>query len=83
MDGPGSLPRTIDDEFKNLGRYLAARRAARTVFLGSAPLAGSPNQGIDATRVRLGCALPGETVAIRIPGIGTLVNSVRRASESV
>jgi hypothetical protein len=64
VDGPGSLPRALDDEFKNLGRYSAARRVARTVFLGSAPLAGSPNQGVDAARVRLGCALPGETVAI-------------------
>lgn len=64
IDGPGSLPSALDNEFKNLGRYLAARRVARTVFLGSAPLAGSPNQGIDAARVRLGCALPGETVAI-------------------
>jgi len=64
VDGPGSLPRALDDEFKNLGRYGAARRVARCVFLGSAPLAGSPNQGLDAARVRLGCALPGETVAI-------------------
>ena len=64
VDGPSSLPRALDDEFKNLGRYSAARRVARTVFLGSAPLAGSPNQGLDAARVRLGCALPGETVAI-------------------
>jgi hypothetical protein len=64
VDGPGSLPRALDDEYKNLGRYLAARRVARTVFLGSAPRAGSANQGIDAGRVRLGCALPGETVAI-------------------
>lgn len=64
VDGPGSLPRKLDDEFKNLGRYLAARRVARAVFLGSAPRAGSPNQGIDVARVRLGCVLPGETVAI-------------------
>ncbi|MBW3642892.1 MAG: DUF499 domain-containing protein [Actinobacteria bacterium] len=64
VDGSGSLPRALDDEFKNLGRYGAARRVARCVFLGSAPLAGSPNQGLDAARVRLGCALPGETVAI-------------------
>jgi predicted AAA+ superfamily ATPase len=64
VDGPNSLPRALDDEFKNLGRYGAARRVARCVFLGSAPLAGSPNQGLDAARVRLGCALPGETVAI-------------------
>ena len=64
VDGPGSLPRALDNEYKNLGRYLAARRVARTVFLGSAPRAGSANQGIDAGRVRLGCALPGEAVAI-------------------
>jgi predicted AAA+ superfamily ATPase len=63
VDGPGSLPRALDDQFKGLGRYGAARRVARTVFLGSAPLAGTPNQGVDAARVRLGCALPGETVA--------------------
>ncbi len=63
VDGAGSLPRAIDDQYKNLGRYGAATRAARTVFLGSAPRAGSPNQGIEAPRVRLGCALPGENVA--------------------
>jgi predicted AAA+ superfamily ATPase len=64
IDGPGSLPLALDNEFKNLGRYGAARRVARTVFLGSAPLAGSPNQGLDTARIRLGCALPGETIAI-------------------
>ena len=53
VDGPASLPRALDDEVRNLGRYLAARRVARTVFLGSAPLAGSPNQGLDAPHVRL------------------------------
>jgi len=64
VDGVGSLPRALDDQFKNLGRYGAARRVARTVFLGSAPLAGTPNQGLDSAQIRLGCALPGETVAI-------------------
>lgn len=64
VDGPQSLPKALDDEIRNLGRYSAARRAARTVFLGSAPLAGTPNQGLDAARVRLGCAMPRETVAI-------------------
>ncbi len=38
--------------------------AGRCVFLGSAPRAGSPNQGLDAARVRLGSVMPGETVAI-------------------
>jgi hypothetical protein len=35
----------------------------RTVFLGSAPTYQSPNRGLEATRVRLGCTLPGETIA--------------------
>ncbi|MDQ6797565.1 MAG: DUF499 domain-containing protein, partial [Actinomycetota bacterium] len=64
VDGAGSLPRALDDQYKNLGRYGATRRVARSVFLGSAPLAGTPNQGLDAAQIRLACALPGETVAI-------------------
>ena len=64
VDGAGSLPRALDGEFKNLGRYLATRRVARAVFLASAPRVGSPNQGVEVTRVRLACALPGDTVAI-------------------
>lgn len=74
VDGPTSLPRSLDDEIKNLGRYSAARRVARTVFLGSAPLAGTPNQGLDAARVRLGCALPGETVAIYADALNRLAD---------
>ncbi|MCP9484920.1 MAG: DUF499 domain-containing protein [Gaiellaceae bacterium MAG52_C11] len=64
VDGSSSLPRALDAEFRNLGRYGAARRVARAVFLGSAPRARSPHRGIEVERVRLGCALPGQAVAI-------------------
>lgn len=64
IDGPSSVAFAIDSEFKNLGRFGAARRVARTVFVGSAPRAKSPNRGVDARRVRLGCTLPGEPVAV-------------------
>ena len=37
VDGPSSMPRALDDQYKNLGRYGATRRVARCVFLGSAP----------------------------------------------
>lgn len=74
VDGPGSLPRALDDQYNNLGRYLAARRVARTVFLGSAPRTGSPNQGLDAARIRLGCSLPGETVAIYADALNRLAD---------
>src|SRR5680860_803901 len=63
VDGPSSLPARLDLEVPTLGRYLAARRVARTVFLGSAPTLRSANRGVEAARVRLGCALPGESVA--------------------
>ncbi len=59
VDGPNSLPRRIDKRASNLGRYLATHRVARTTFLGSAPKAGD-RQGIDARRIVLGCAQPGE-----------------------
>jgi len=74
VDGEGSLPRALDTEIKNLGRYGAARRVSRTVFLGSAPLAGTPNQGIDAARVRLGCAVPGDSVAIYADALNRLAD---------
>ncbi|EQD41429.1 hypothetical protein B1B_14553, partial [mine drainage metagenome] len=41
----------------------AARKAARAVFLGSAPTVRSPHRGIEASHVKLGCAVPGESVA--------------------
>lgn len=63
IDGDGSQPAAIDKDFPNLGKYSAARRTARTVFLGSAPTLRTANVGTDAARVRLGSALPGETVA--------------------
>ena len=58
VDGPNSIPVQLDNQLPNLGRYQAARRIARTVFIGSAPGFRSPTRGIDAARVRLGCALP-------------------------
>lgn len=64
VDGPDSLPVELDRQIQNLGRSQAARRVARTVFLGSAPAVGSPNRGIEAPRIRLGCVLPGESVAV-------------------
>ena len=63
VDGPASLPAQLDATYQNLGRYGATRKVARTVFLGSAPTVHSPHRGIEAARVRLGCAAPGEAVA--------------------
>ena len=34
VDGPNALPGRIDAEVPNLGKYAAARRVARTIYLG-------------------------------------------------
>ena len=62
VDGDNSLPRKIDDEFPNLGRYSATRRVARTLFFGSAPTFNAANRGIDEQRLKLGTIIPGETI---------------------
>ena len=62
VDGNESTARKIDREYPHLGRVHAAQRAARTVFFGSAPTLGRPNKGLDERGVRLGCAMPGESL---------------------
>ncbi len=64
IDGINSLPLKIDNEVSNLGRYSASRRVARTILLGSAPLASPANQGIEDRRIKLGCVVPGEPPAV-------------------
>ena len=63
VDGPSSVPLKLDRANPNLGRYSATRRVARTVFLGSAPIAQSANPGLDERHIKLGCVQPGESIA--------------------
>lgn len=64
VDGPSALPLRIDGEVPNLGRFHAARRVARTIYMGSAPTAAAANRGLEDRRVKLGCVMPGEQPAI-------------------
>ncbi len=61
VDGENALPIRIDSEKRYFAQISATRRAARTVFLGSAakPVA---SRGVDLKRVVLGCAQPGEQI---------------------
>jgi predicted AAA+ superfamily ATPase len=64
IDGTHAQPRLMDDATPALGSMQACRRAARTIFLGSAPSVASQNvRGIGVERVRLGCAQPGQSVS--------------------
>lgn len=64
VDGPGSLPLKIDSEVPNLGKLHAARRVARTLYLGSAPTAATAHRGLEDRHVKLGCVMPGESPAV-------------------
>lgn len=64
IDGKGAEATEIDQRDTRLGAVHAARRAARTIFLDSAP--GASNraaQGVDLKRILLGCAEPGHATA--------------------
>ena len=60
VDGANSLPLRIDGNNSHFGRLSAARRAARAVYMGSAPRPDG-RRGVDLKSVVLGCAQPGES----------------------
>ncbi|CAN5256261.1 Swt1 family HEPN domain-containing protein [soil metagenome] len=71
--GPDSRPKELDEQVGSLGRYHAARRVARSVFVGSAPsVAEQRVRGIEEVRVRLGCVQPGESAAVFADALGRL-----------
>lgn len=63
VDGVRSAPTKIDETNSLLGSVQAARRVARSVFLGSAPSSsGQKIRGINAEHIRLACCQPGQQV---------------------
>lgn len=64
VDGVQSMPSQIDEENPNLGRYSAARKVARTIFMGTAPMQSSANRGVDMQRINIGSVLPDESTNI-------------------
>ncbi len=70
VDGDGSEPARIDDENQRFGQVQAARRLARTIFLGSVPYKAT--RGVEDVRIRLGVTQPDESVSIYNDGLGRL-----------
>ena len=62
VDGPNSEPTRIDTEKPLFGQRSITKRLARTVFFGAAPTIGTAHKGIDAQRVFVGTAVPGDVV---------------------
>lgn len=74
IDGPDSRPFALDKQVNTLGRYSAARRVARTLYVGTAPGSDSDQPGIGAEGVLLGCGQPGEN-------LGAFSDALRRLSD--
>lgn len=72
VDGANALPLRIDNANSHFGRLSATRRAARTVYMGSAPRPDG-KRGVDLKSVVLGCVQPGEP-------IGQFADALRRLS---
>ena len=65
VDGEGSLPNRMEaNPSRRISQLRAATRAARAVFMCSAPLVGQPNAGLTGQGLRLACAEPGDQLAI-------------------
>ncbi len=64
VDGPDALPLKIDSEIPNLGKFAATRRVARTIYLGSAPIADAAHHGLEDRRIKLGSVMPGESPTV-------------------
>lgn len=65
VDGARSDPARFDGTETRFGSVQAARRAMRTIFLGSAPAVSNQTvRGVSLEHILLGCAQPGQTVGI-------------------
>jgi len=74
VDGDGSLPAQIEasQPTRRIARDRAVTRAARAVFVCSAPSVGGPNAGVSKERLRLACAEPGNQLSVFIEAIDAL-----------
>lgn len=65
VDGPRSVTAELDGHFPLFGGFQAARRTARTIFLGSAPAASTQKiRGVEVERILLGSVQPGQNVGV-------------------
>lgn len=75
VDGDAAEPRAIDAENPRFGEISAARRVARTIFMGSAPHVHQQTaRGIEDVRVRLGVAQPGEMLSVYNDATGRMTD---------
>jgi predicted AAA+ superfamily ATPase len=83
IDGERAETKELESREPRFGAVNAARRVARTLFLGSAPSSGSRGTGgIDRARVLLGCLQPGQTASIYGDALNRLADRLHYLNSS-
>ena len=85
IDGERAETTELEGKEPRFGQVNAARRVARTLFLGSAPssVATKPGiRGLDRGRVLLGCLQPGQTTAVYADALGRLADRLHYLNSS-
>jgi len=85
IDGDRAETTELENKEPRFGSLNAARRVARTLFLGSAPAAAGAKPGIrglDRARVLLGCLQPGQTSSTYTDVLGRLADRLHYLNSS-
>jgi len=85
IDGDRAETTELENKEPRFGQVNAARRVARTLFLGSAPssVAGKAGiRGLDRARVLLGCLQPGQTSATYVDALNRLADRLHYLNSS-
>ena len=85
IDGERAETTVLETKETRFGSVQAARRVARTVFLGSAPSSVTTRPGIrglDRARVLLGCLQPGQTSSLYADALSRLADQLHYLNSS-
>lgn len=85
IDGDRAETTDMENKEPRFGAVNAARRVARTIFLGSAPSSVSTkaaSRGLDRAGVLLGCLQPGQTASTYTDALGRLADRLHYLNSS-
>lgn len=85
IDGDRAESTEIEGKEPRFGKVNAARRVARTLFLGTAPSSVSTKpgtRGLDRTRILLGCLQPGQTASDYLDVVARLADRLHYLNSS-
>lgn len=85
IDGDRAETTELENKEPRLGQVNAARRVARTLFLGTAPSSAATKAGIrglDRSRILLGCLQPGQASALYADALARLADRLHYLNSS-